>query len=36
MTAPDLGLTEAERTGLAERVTKIVHSAASVSFTPPA
>ncbi|HEX3978622.1 MAG TPA: SDR family oxidoreductase [Solirubrobacteraceae bacterium] len=35
MTAPDLGLTEAERTGLAERVTKIVHSAASVSFALP-
>ena len=35
MTAPDLGLTEAERTELAQRVTKIVHSAASVSFTLP-
>jgi thioester reductase-like protein len=35
MTAPDLGLTEAERMRLAERVTKIVHSAASVSFTLP-
>jgi thioester reductase-like protein len=35
MTAPGLGLTEAERTGLAERVTKIVHSAASVSFSLP-
>ncbi len=35
VTAPDLGLTEAERIGLAERVTKIVHSAASVSFSLP-
>src|SRR6185312_11604104 len=35
MTAPDLGLTEAERTALAERVTKIIHSAASVSFSLP-
>ena len=35
MTAPGLGLTEAERAGLAERVTKIVHSAASVSFSLP-
>jgi long-chain acyl-CoA synthetase len=35
MTAPDLGLTEAERIELAQRVTKIVHSAASVSFTLP-
>jgi thioester reductase-like protein len=35
MTAPDLGLTEAERMRLAERVTKIVHSAASVSFSLP-
>jgi thioester reductase-like protein len=35
MTAPGLGLTEAERTGLAERVTKIVHCAASVSFSLP-
>ena len=35
MTAPGLGLTEAERTRLAERVTKIVHSAASVSFSLP-
>jgi thioester reductase-like protein len=35
MTAPDLGLSEAERTELAQRVTKIVHSAASVSFTLP-
>jgi thioester reductase-like protein len=35
MTAPGLGLTEDERLGLAERVTKIVHSAASVSFTLP-
>ena len=35
MTAPDLGLTEAERMRLAERVTKIVHSAASVSFALP-
>ena len=35
MTAPDLGLPEAERARLAERVSKIVHSAASVSFTLP-
>jgi thioester reductase-like protein len=35
MTSTGLGLTEAERTGLAERVTKIVHSAASVSFSLP-
>ena len=35
MTAPGLGLTEDERLRLAERVTKIVHSAASVSFTLP-
>jgi thioester reductase-like protein len=35
MTAPDLGLTDAERTELAQRVTKIVHSAASVSFSLP-
>jgi len=28
-----LGLSERERVGLAERVTTIVHSAASVSFT---
>jgi long-chain acyl-CoA synthetase len=35
VTAPDLGLTEVERTGLAERVTKIIHSAASVSFSLP-
>jgi thioester reductase-like protein len=35
MTAPGLGLTEAERTALAERTNKIVHSAASVSFTLP-
>jgi thioester reductase-like protein len=35
MTAPGLGLGEAERTELAERVTKIVHSAASVSFSLP-
>jgi thioester reductase-like protein len=35
MTASDLGLTETERIGLAERVTKIVHSAASVSFALP-
>ncbi|MGZ4166129.1 MAG: SDR family oxidoreductase [Solirubrobacteraceae bacterium] len=33
MTAPGLGLSEAERLRLAQRVTKIVHSAASVSFT---
>ena len=33
LTAPDLGLTGDERIRLAERVTKIVHSAASVSFT---
>jgi thioester reductase-like protein len=33
MTAPGLGLSERERVGLAERVTTIVHSAASVSFT---
>src|ERR1700742_223233 len=35
MTAPGLGLSEAERTELAQRVTKIVHSAASVSFSLP-
>ena len=35
MTAPGLGLPEDERTRLAERVTKIVHSAASVSFSLP-
>jgi thioester reductase-like protein len=35
MTAPDLGLTEAERIAVAERVTKIIHSAASVSFSLP-
>src|ERR1700742_2618641 len=35
MTAPGLGLSETERTELAERVTKIVHSAASVSFSLP-
>jgi long-chain acyl-CoA synthetase len=35
MTAPGLGLTELERTRVAERVTKIVHSAASVSFSLP-
>jgi thioester reductase-like protein len=35
MTAPGLGLGEAERTRLAERVTKIVHCAASVSFSLP-
>ena len=35
MTAPGLGLSEAERTRLAERVTKIVHCAASVSFSLP-
>jgi thioester reductase-like protein len=35
MTAPDLGLTEAERVAVAERVTKIIHSAASVSFSLP-
>ena len=35
MTAPDLGLTEFDRAWLAERVSKIVHSAASVSFTLP-
>ena len=33
MTAPGLGLSDAERDEVAERVTKIVHSAASVSFT---
>jgi thioester reductase-like protein len=35
MTAPGLGLSEAERDRLAEHVTKIVHCAASVSFTLP-
>ncbi|HTU94958.1 MAG TPA: SDR family oxidoreductase [Solirubrobacteraceae bacterium] len=35
MTAPGLGLTDSERAEVAERVTKIVHSAASVSFTLP-
>jgi thioester reductase-like protein len=35
MTAPGLGIGDAERMRLAERVTKIVHSAASVSFTLP-
>jgi thioester reductase-like protein len=35
LTAPDLGLTEVERARLAERVSKIVHSAASVSFSLP-
>ncbi|MFL5861609.1 MAG: SDR family oxidoreductase [Solirubrobacteraceae bacterium] len=33
MSAPGLGLSEFQRIALAERVTKIVHSAASVSFT---
>jgi thioester reductase-like protein len=33
MTAPDLGLTVSQRDRLAERVTTIVHSAASVSFS---
>ncbi|HYZ79795.1 MAG TPA: SDR family oxidoreductase [Solirubrobacteraceae bacterium] len=32
MTAPGLGLSEAERAEVIERVTKIIHSAASVSF----
>jgi thioester reductase-like protein len=35
VTAPDLGLTAATRTEIAERVTKIIHSAASVSFSLP-
>jgi thioester reductase-like protein len=35
MTAPGLGLTEDERARLAERVSTIVHSAASVSFSLP-
>ncbi len=35
VTAPGLGLTPAEREAIAERVTTIVHSAASVSFTLP-
>jgi len=35
VTAPDLGLSEADRIGVAERVTKIIHSAASVSFSLP-
>jgi thioester reductase-like protein len=35
VTAPDLGLSEAERIEVAERVTRIVHSAASVSFSLP-
>ncbi len=35
LTAPNLGLTRAERDRLAERVTTIVHSAASVSFSLP-
>jgi thioester reductase-like protein len=35
MTALGLGLSEAERRRLAERVTRIVHSAASVSFSLP-
>jgi long-chain acyl-CoA synthetase len=33
--APGLGLNEAQRDALAERVTEIVHSAASVEFTLP-
>ena len=33
MTAPDLGLSPAQRERLAQRVTTIVHSAASVSFS---
>ncbi|HEX3688687.1 MAG TPA: SDR family oxidoreductase [Solirubrobacteraceae bacterium] len=35
MTAPGLGLSDAERAAMAERVTKIIHSAASVSFSLP-
>ncbi len=35
LTAPRLGLTQAQCAGLAEQVTAIVHSAASVSFTMP-
>jgi thioester reductase-like protein len=35
MTAPGMGLERRDREGLAERVTTIVHSAASVSFTLP-
>jgi thioester reductase-like protein len=35
LTAPELGLAPARRDELAERVTTIVHSAASVSFTLP-
>jgi thioester reductase-like protein len=35
MTAPGLGLSPADRERLAERVTTVVHSAASVSFTLP-
>ncbi len=35
MTAPGLGIGDAERDRVAERVTKIIHSAASVSFTLP-
>ena len=35
LTVPDLGLSARERESLAERVTTIVHSAASVAFTLP-
>ncbi|HWF49734.1 MAG TPA: SDR family oxidoreductase [Solirubrobacteraceae bacterium] len=35
LTAPQLGLTDSRRDELAERVSTIVHSAASVSFTLP-
>ncbi len=35
LTAPDMGLTPVRRVELAERVSTIVHSAASISFTLP-
>jgi len=35
MTAPDLGIDDVQRARVAERVTKIIHSAASVSFSLP-
>src|SRR4051794_23154046 len=35
VTSPDLGMTAADRRALAERVDRVVHCAASISFTLP-
>jgi thioester reductase-like protein len=35
LTSPDLGMTAADRRGLAQRVDRVIHCAASISFTLP-